>query len=132
MLGMTGKCSETQHTLFISHYKSHQIIKSMLRKGTRNDIDDKSSTHHTEATFPQKSELFPNKRGSIGMVSDDKSLVIDDSILSYDTKTNDNLIAINNSLITIEEGIAFSDENLKEQLKYFLNFCKLNHIRISG
>jgi hypothetical protein len=64
----------------------------MSRKATRIDINDEASTHHrVEATFPVELELFPNKRGSICMVDDDKSLVIDNSILSCDTKTNDNL-----------------------------------------
>jgi hypothetical protein len=82
----------------------------MPRKRTRIDIDDESSTHHTEATFPLELELFPNKRRSIGMMNDDESLVIDDSILSCATKTNNNfctLVAIYNSLRTIEERIAF-------------------------
>jgi hypothetical protein len=34
----------------------------MLRKRTRIDIDNESSTYHTEATFPLELDLFPNKQ----------------------------------------------------------------------
>jgi hypothetical protein len=62
------------------------------------------------------------------MVNDDKSLLNDDSILSCDIKTNDNLcmlVAVYNSLRTIEERIAFSGKNLKESLKHSLDFLNL-------
>jgi hypothetical protein len=82
----------------------------MSRKRTKIDFDDESSSHHTEVTFLLDLILFPNKRESIGMANDDKLLVIDDSMLSCDTKTNNNLcmlIAIYNSLRSIEKRIAF-------------------------